>query len=103
MNGDGPLLICYDGSEGAKAALESAVSLFKGREALVVSYWQPFAEPTKRLAINILELVQNAESINEREEQLARDIAEEGATLAREAGAVATAEAVEVSGPVDEA
>src|SRR5918992_3718125 len=38
---DGPLLLCYDGSEDAKHAIEHAGSLLGGRDALVVTVWQP--------------------------------------------------------------
>ena len=38
---DGPLLICYDGSEDAKHAIERAGRLLAGRHALVVTVWQP--------------------------------------------------------------
>lgn len=103
MNGDGPLLICYEGSEGSRAAIEAAGRLFAQSRAVVACYWQPFAESNKRLAISILELVQDAASVNEREERLARDIAEEGAQLARAAGLEAEAIAVKIDGPVDEA
>ncbi len=40
---DGPLLICYDGSEDAKHAIERAGRLLPGRHALVVTVWQPVA------------------------------------------------------------
>jgi hypothetical protein len=41
MRSDGPLLICYDGSEDAKHAIESAGGLMADRPALVVTVWQP--------------------------------------------------------------
>ena len=37
----GPLLLCYDGSEDAKHAIERAGELFAGRQALVVTVHQP--------------------------------------------------------------
>jgi nucleotide-binding universal stress UspA family protein len=101
--GEGPLLLCYDGSEGARAALHASVRFFAGRGALVACYWQPFASSDRRFAIEILELVQNAASINEREEQLARRFAEEGAALVQAAGLTAEAEAVRIDMPIDEA
>jgi nucleotide-binding universal stress UspA family protein len=103
MDQTGPLLICYDGSESARAALEAASKLFRGRESLVACYWQPFASSAKRLGINVLELVQNADTINEQEQAFARKTAEEGATSARAAGLTAAAEAIEIDGPIDEA
>jgi nucleotide-binding universal stress UspA family protein len=101
--GEGPLLVCYDGSEGARAALDAAVHLFAGREAVVACYWQPFGASGRRFATEILELVQDAPSINEREEEQARSFAEEGAALVRAAGLTAEAEAVRIDVPIDEA
>ncbi len=40
---DGPLLICYDGSEDAKHAIESAGTLLAARPALVLTVWEPTA------------------------------------------------------------
>jgi nucleotide-binding universal stress UspA family protein len=101
--GDGPILVCYDGSEGARAALERAAALFSGSEAVVACYWQPFAQSRERFAIEILELVQDAGSVNDREEGLAGRIAAEGAELAAAGGLHAEARAIRIVGPVDEA
>ena len=38
---DGPLLLCYDGSEDAKHAIELAAGLLGGAYALVLTVWQP--------------------------------------------------------------
>jgi len=40
----GPLLLCFDGSEDARRAIERAGALFAGRRALVVTAWQPIAD-----------------------------------------------------------
>jgi nucleotide-binding universal stress UspA family protein len=103
MSGAGPLLICFDGSDGARAAVEAASSLFAGHDALVACYWQPFGS-TKRLGIDLLEFVQDPASINEREEQLAREVAEQGAALAgARGGLTARAEAVPTDSSVADA
>lgn len=98
-----PVLVCFDGSDGARAALDVTGELFPGREVVVACYWQPFAESSKRLGINILELVQDADSINVREQQASRGVAEQGAALARAAGLVAEGQAIQIHGPIDEA
>jgi nucleotide-binding universal stress UspA family protein len=98
-----PILICYDRSDSGRAALEAAVHLCVGRRAVVACYWQPFAESTRRLGINILELVQNSDSINVREEALSREIAEEGAQIARDGGVDAEACAIQIHTAIDEA
>lgn len=38
---DGPLLLCYDGSEDAKHAIKRAGALLRGTHALVLTVWQP--------------------------------------------------------------
>jgi hypothetical protein len=37
----GPLIICYDGSEDARYAIERAGDLLRNRPALVLTAWQP--------------------------------------------------------------
>ena len=37
------LILCYDGSAGAKHAIQLAGSLFPGEEALVLTAWQPLS------------------------------------------------------------
>jgi nucleotide-binding universal stress UspA family protein len=41
---DGPLLLCFDGSDDATRAIQRAGALFAGRDALVVTVWQPIAD-----------------------------------------------------------
>jgi nucleotide-binding universal stress UspA family protein len=103
MSASGPILLCYDGSDHAATAIEVAASLFPGRETVSVCFWQPFAQVAKRFAINLLEVVQEAESVNGRESALAQEIAEAGAEVAIRAGLASTGKAVEVSKPIDEA
>jgi nucleotide-binding universal stress UspA family protein len=43
MRSDRPLLLCYDGSEDAKHAIERAGGLLADRRALVVTVWEPTA------------------------------------------------------------
>jgi nucleotide-binding universal stress UspA family protein len=99
----GPILLCYDGSDDAGTAIEVAGSLFPGRETVSVCFWQPFAQVAKRFAIDLLEIVQEAESVNGRESVLAQEIADAGAAIATRAGLASTGKAVEVSKPIDEA
>ena len=40
---DGPLLLCYDGSDEAAHAIERAGALLPGRPAVVLTVWQPLA------------------------------------------------------------
>jgi nucleotide-binding universal stress UspA family protein len=103
MTATGPLLICYDGSDAAKAALDAASELFVEHATVVACYWQPLASQRGRLGHSIRDLVDNPDDINEREEHLATVIAEEGAVRVRELGAVAEGIAVQIDGPIEEA
>src|ERR1700675_1102159 len=38
-----PILLCYDGSEGARHAIETAGELFPERRAIVLYVWSPVA------------------------------------------------------------
>jgi nucleotide-binding universal stress UspA family protein len=78
----GPVVFAYDGSELAKLAIEEAGrQLTPGRDALVLTVWQPFDVgfvPTVALRINAAEIadVRNA----------AERTAADGASLAKAAG-----------------
>lgn len=38
------ILLCYDGSEDARAAIEHAGHLLSGQPAIVLTVWEPFVE-----------------------------------------------------------
>jgi nucleotide-binding universal stress UspA family protein len=103
MTAHGHILLCYDGSDDAATAIEQAAALFPGRDAVAVCFWQPFAQVAKRFAISLLEVVQEASSVNGREAALAQQLAEAGAEIASRAGLSCVGLAVEVSKPIDEA
>jgi nucleotide-binding universal stress UspA family protein len=97
---DGPLLLCFDGSEDARRAIERAGALFAGRRALVVTVWQPIADLddfawTGATAgqVNIVELNRGAGEDGGR-------VADEGVRVALEAGLKAEPFAVEATGSV---
>lgn len=97
---DGPLLLCYDGSEDAMHAIQRAGVLFAGRRALVVTVWQPTAGPgsvawsgATASTVNFFELDRAAAEDGGR-------IASDGVRVAREAGLEAEPVAVEAVGPV---
>ena len=97
------MLVCYDASEGAKAALVAAAEVFAPGSAVLACYWQPFASPSKPFGVDIRELVQDPDDVNRREAALAAAIAEEGVELARDAGFEAEGLAVEIDCAIDEA
>jgi len=103
MASNGPLMCCFDGSENATEAVETCAALFPGRETAIVCFWQPFAEVAHRYARSLLEIVQDAGSVNQREQALAEQTAAAGADLASKLGLDATPHAVEASRALDEA
>jgi nucleotide-binding universal stress UspA family protein len=97
---DGPLLLCFDGSEDAKRAIERAGALFAGRRALVVTVWQPIVDldgfawtGATASPVNVIELNRAAAEDGAR-------VADDGVRVALEAGLEAEPFAVEASGSV---
>ena len=85
-----PVLFCYDGSEGSKTALRAAVDVIKPADAVVLVVWTPAAEALAR-AGSFLVAIPNEGEVDDKEAELARQIAEEGAAGARERGYDASA------------
>jgi nucleotide-binding universal stress UspA family protein len=96
----GPLLLCFDGSDDARRAIERAGALFAGQRALVVTVWQPIADlnsfawtgPTAS-RVDVVELNRGAGGDAGR-------VADEGVRVALAAGLKAEPCAVEATGPV---
>ena len=95
-----PLLICYDGSDDAKHAIESAGSLLAARPAVVVTVWQPTAalgsfawSGATAGMVNFVELDRAGAEDGGR-------IAEEGVRIAQQAGLEAKPLAIKATGPV---
>jgi nucleotide-binding universal stress UspA family protein len=97
---DGPLLLCYDGSDDARSAIERAGALFPGRRALVVSVWQATAVPSSLgFAGETAGVVDFVQLDREAADDGGR-LADEGARIARHAGLLAEPHAVEAAGSV---
>ena len=93
-NGSAPVLFAYDGSDYAKTAIrEAARQLRPGRDAIVLTVWQPFG------SFPLVPAVPLPENISDPVEAEARKLAAEGATLAQEAGFNATS-AVDGGDPI---
>jgi nucleotide-binding universal stress UspA family protein len=95
---DSPLILCYDGSEPSKHAIQRAAELLAPRRALVLTVWLPTAVLGPGMggianALNFVELDRAAAEAGCR-------IADEGARIARAAGLDVEPVAVEASGPV---
>jgi nucleotide-binding universal stress UspA family protein len=97
---DGPLILCYDGSNDARNAIQRAGELFPGRRALVVTVWLPtavsgslgFAWQTAGM-LDVVELDRAAAEAGSR-------VADEGVRIAKDAGLLAEPAAVQAAGPV---
>jgi nucleotide-binding universal stress UspA family protein len=80
-----PMLICYDGSDGARHAIDVAGSLFAGRRALVLSVWTPFSSMYVGYPLAVWPAIDSA-PLRDRAEALAA----EGSARAHAAGLAAS-------------
>jgi nucleotide-binding universal stress UspA family protein len=82
------ILIAYDGSADAKAAIARAGELFAGEAATILSVWEPFEDVLARTGIgfssaaNLIDYAQ----LDRDYDQAARERAEEGSGIGRTAG-----------------
>ena len=94
---DRPVLFCYDGSDGSKAALSVAVELvMHPADAVVLSVWTPVAVQLARGG-SLLTAVPNEGELDEEEIAAAQRIADEGAAGASRRGYNATARVAEAN------
>jgi nucleotide-binding universal stress UspA family protein len=88
----GPVLFCYDGSDGSRGALRAAAQLIDlSRELVVLTVWEPVAV---RLALGgafAAGSLPDEGELDEQEESFARAAAEDGARRAAERGFKASA------------
>jgi nucleotide-binding universal stress UspA family protein len=87
-----PVLVAYDGSDEAVAALRNAVTLFPLRTLIVVSVWEPGLATAMASLSGVAPGAPSSEmiaDINRVERDLAAGVADAGASLARELGATA--------------
>jgi nucleotide-binding universal stress UspA family protein len=94
---DRPVLFCYDGSEGSKAALSVAAELIMHpADAVVLAVWTPIAVQLARGG-SLLATVPNEGELDEEEIAAAQRIADEGAAAARGRGYNAAARVEEAN------
>ena len=95
-----PVLICYDGSEVARAAVRCAAELFAGRPAVLATVWEPglAAVPVGLPdTIGVGSLPPDpatVEAVDRLEREHASTVAADGAEFARSLGLVAEPQAV---------
>lgn len=82
------ILLCYDGSADARAAIERAGELLSGQPATVLTVWEPFIEVITRASfgLGMAPGVVNIEEIDTATREAAQTRAHEGAELAHRAG-----------------
>lgn len=90
-NRDKPVLLCFDGSDDAAAAIATAGELLGPRRAVLLSVqepvkvWQP-TDPASALTAPIGKMLSKALELDEIAAEVARDELDRGLELARTAG-----------------
>jgi nucleotide-binding universal stress UspA family protein len=88
----GPVLFCYDGSDGSRAAMAAAAELVAHpAPAVVLTIWQSAAVLLAVAGGFGGSYLSNERQVDDEQEQLARDAAEEGAQRGRALGYDASA------------
>jgi nucleotide-binding universal stress UspA family protein len=87
----GPVLLCFDGSEGATEAIRSAAGILRGRDAVVLSVAVPAEEefPFRPVGEIVGKLTRLYREWDEYAEELATSQARRGSELANQAGVTA--------------
>jgi nucleotide-binding universal stress UspA family protein len=83
------ILICYDGSDDAKAAIKHLGTVLPGAPATVLTVWEPFSDASSgspRGRLSPLAVITNVGDANDKMLAQAREVAAEGTKLANEAG-----------------
>jgi nucleotide-binding universal stress UspA family protein len=96
------ILIAYDGSDDAQAAIEQAGKLFPGGTATVLTVWERFIDTMARAGAGA-GLIVDYDEIDTQAAQSAAEQAEAGAKLANEAGLAASAKTAVVDTTISDA
>lgn len=86
-----PVLLCFDGSDDAAAAIAKAGELLAPRDAVVLTVWEPVAvwepyDPATILEAPVAKLASKALGLDEIADELAHEKVERGVAHARQAG-----------------
>lgn len=95
---DAPLMVCYDGSDDARHAIEHGASLFSSRSALVLGVWQG-ATAVSGFGWTGASPAVLQEVFDAAQQSTARAV-NEGLAIAEAAGLTATPLVVEARGPI---
>jgi nucleotide-binding universal stress UspA family protein len=108
MPAPNPILVAFDGSDTAQAAVEAAARLFPSRRLVVTSVWEPglaitMASTTDMTGVGYVSPTpEEMATIDRAQRDHATDAAETGARIARELGANAEANPVADEGKIGE-
>ena len=83
------VLLCYDGSPDAQAAVERAGELMRGHSAMVLTVWEGLGAVLARTRAGYSIGALNLDEIDAESEQRARRMAEDGVQRAGRAGLIA--------------
>jgi nucleotide-binding universal stress UspA family protein len=97
---DGPLLLCFDGSEDAKFAIQSAGGLLAPRPARVATVWQPTAGLGSFVWSGVTASMVDFVELDRAGAEDGGRVADAGVRIAQQAGLEAEALAVKAAGPV---
>lgn len=87
------ILLCYDGSPDARAAIEEAGALLGGQPATVLTVWEPFEAVIARASAGFAMasgVGLDIEAMDKASQEAAEERAREGVTIAEQAGLRAT-------------
>ncbi len=88
---DGPVLFCFDGSDGSRAAMRAAVDLInRPVDAVVLTIWETVATRLALAGAFAAGTTADGADLDAEEESYAKSVAEEGALRANEHGYKAT-------------
>ncbi|MEU0571295.1 universal stress protein [Nonomuraea sp. NPDC005983] len=84
------ILVAYDGSDDAKAAITFAGTLFKGQPAVVLTVWERLAMTSARASVGLAMTFDATAADDQAIGDAMRGLAQQGAELAAQAGLDAT-------------
>jgi len=96
----GPLLLCYDGSDGAKRAIAVASRVFEARKALVFHTWESWVAEAPALAGVTATVHGMAVELDQAADEQSEDRTAEGVEIAGHAGFHAEGLSERAEGPV---
>lgn len=87
------IMLCYDGSDDARTAIEHAGELFREQPVTVLTVWEPFVQVMSRTSsgFGMAPGLPDPEGIDRATRQRAEELAAEGVALAKKAGMKAQA------------